>query len=74
MDTHADASIIENKIVLVGVTAESVKDEFFTPFSGSSRVHGELATTPPRAADRARRSATPSDRREHQRAAFRSFR
>ena len=32
-----DPSIIENKIVLIGVTAESVKDEFFTPFSGSSR-------------------------------------
>ena len=29
MDTHADASIIKNKIVLVGVTAESVKDELF---------------------------------------------
>ena len=31
-----DASIITDKIVLIGVTADSVKDEFFTPFSGSS--------------------------------------
>jgi adenylate cyclase len=32
-----DPSIIENKVVLIGVTADSVKDEFFTPFSGGSR-------------------------------------
>ena len=31
-----DPSIITDKIVLIGVTADSVKDEFFTPFSGSS--------------------------------------
>jgi len=54
-----DPSIIENKVVLVGVTAESVKDEFFTPFSGSSRhpqqvygvaLHGHIVNQMIRAA------------------------
>ncbi len=37
LDGNYDPSMFENKVVLIGVTAESVKDEFFTPFSGSSR-------------------------------------
>ncbi len=37
-----DPSIIEDKVVLVGVTADSVKDEFFTPFSGSSRYPHQI--------------------------------
>jgi adenylate cyclase len=54
-----DPSMIEGKVVLIGVTAESVKDEFFTPFSGSSRhpqqiygvaLHGQIVNQLLRAA------------------------
>lgn len=34
---EVDAGLIEDKIVLIGVTAESVKDLFFTPFSPALR-------------------------------------
>ncbi len=37
-----DPAMIENRIVLVGVTTESVKDEFFTPLSGASGQHQQI--------------------------------
>jgi adenylate cyclase len=37
-----DAALIKDRIVLVGVTAESVKDNFYTPYSGT---FGEKRTT-----------------------------
>jgi len=59
LNGNYDPSIIKDKIVLIGVTAESVKDEFFTPFSGASQhaqqiygvaLHGHIVSQLLRAA------------------------
>jgi adenylate cyclase len=42
LDGNYDPAMIENRVVLVGVTTESVKDEFFTPFSGASGTHQQI--------------------------------
>ena len=36
---NASPEVLKDKIVLIGVTAESIKDEFFTPFSRGLTTH-----------------------------------